>query len=108
MGDQLLILDADDAGLRLAVCTAAGVAREAAARHGLLEGSAGSLALGLTGALLVAAHQRARVDVQLECNGPLRGLLVDADETGAARGLVREGRLSAKAPAGLGRFDPRP
>jgi redox-regulated HSP33 family molecular chaperone len=69
MRDRLAIFAADAAGLRLAVCTAAGVAEDAARRHGLAEGSAGVLALGLTGALLLAAHEHARVGVQLECNG---------------------------------------
>ena len=91
------------------LCSAAGVAREARSRHGLAAGSAAALAQGLTAALLLAARQRTRVDVQLECNGPLRGLLVDADESGAVRGLVRanalEGSARADEPA---RFDPRP
>jgi molecular chaperone Hsp33 len=109
MADRLLIFDAPDAGLRLAVCTAASVARDASARHGLAPGSACALSLGLTGALLLSAHEQARVDVQLECNGPLKGMLVDADETGAVRGLVRAGGLRGqRAPAELSRFDPRP
>ncbi|HZX96753.1 MAG TPA: Hsp33 family molecular chaperone HslO [Myxococcales bacterium] len=107
MRDRLAIFAADAAGLRLAVCTAAGVAEDAARRHGLAEGSAGVLALGLTGALLLAAHEHARVGVQLECNGPARGLLVDADQAGVVRGLVRAVRLTARADE-LARFDPRP
>jgi len=108
MANRLLTLHAADAGARLFVCSTAELAREAAALHALAEGSAGALALGLTGALLLAAHQRSRVDVQLECNGPLRGLLVDADESGAVRGLVRVGHLRAPAGPDLTRFDPRP
>src|SRR3954468_4451761 len=109
MADRLLIFDAPDSGLRLAVCTAASVSREAAARHGLAPGSASALSLGLTGALLLSAHEQARVDVQLECNGPLKGMLVDADETGAVRGLVRAAGLRGQAArAELCRFDPRP
>ena len=109
MSDSLLTLEAPSAGLRLALCSAAGVARSASARHGLAAGSAAALAQGLTAALLLAHHQRTRVDVQLECNGPLRGLLVDADESGAVRGLVRvkdlEGGPRSEEPA---RFDGRP
>jgi molecular chaperone Hsp33 len=107
MRDRLAIFAVDAAGLRLAVCTAAGVAEEAARRHGLAEGSAGVLALGLTGALLLAAHEHVRVDVQLDCNGPARGLLVDADQSGVVRGLVRAVGLTARADE-LARFDPRP
>ena len=82
---------------------------EASARHGLRPGSAGALAQGLAGALLLAAHERTRVDVQLECNGPLRGLLVDADESGVVRGLVRVRTLEgAPRPREPARFDARP
>ena len=109
MSDSLLTVEAPAAGLRLALCCAAGVARSASARHGLAAGSAAALAQGLTAALLLAGHQRTRVDVQLECNGPLRGLLVDADESGAVRGLVRakdlEGGRRSEDPT---RFDGRP
>ena len=109
MSDSLLRLEAPSAGLRLALCSAAGVARSASARHGLAAGSAAALAQGLTAALLLADHQHTRVDVQLECNGPLRGLLVDADESGAVRGLVRakdlEGGPRSEEPT---RFDGRP
>lgn len=107
MPDSLLSVEA--AGLRLLVCSAGELSREAAARHRLSPGSAGALAQGLTGALLLAAHHQARVDVQLECNGPLRGLLVDADEGGTVRGLVRVNALEGAArEAERGRFDARP
>ena len=109
MPDSVLALEAASAGLRLAVCMAAGLSRDASARHRLQPGSAGALAQGLTAALLLAFHERARVDVQLECNGPLRGLLVDADESGIVRGLVRVNGVEGEArPPQPGRFDARP
>src|SRR5207253_221656 len=101
-----LLIEARAAGMRIGICSAAILAREAAARHQLASGSAGVLAQALAGTLLLAARDAARVDLQVECTGPLRGLLVDADETGAARGLVRVNDLAA--PAGEGRFDARP
>lgn len=111
--DLLLVLEAP--GVRLAVCTASALARDAAARHELGAGSAAALAQGLTGALLLAATESAgaRVDVQLECGGPLRGLLVDADGSGAVRGLVRVNDLDLRGGRGQaqvppGRFDARP
>src|SRR5690349_20408731 len=109
MQDSLLALDAPETGLRLYVCTATAVAREAAARHALAPGSAAALAQGLTSALLLAGHEQARVDVQLECNGPLRGMLIDADETGAVRGLTRVNSVQGapREPAAR-RFDARP
>jgi molecular chaperone Hsp33 len=110
MADCLLIMAAPAAGLRLAVCDAPLLSREAALRHGLAPGSAGALAQALAGSLLLAATDRpagapaGRVDVQLECGGPLRGLLVDADGSGAVRGLVRVGSLDrggGRVEAGL-------
>ena len=109
MPDSVLELEAASAGLHLGVCMARDVSLDASARHRLQPGSAGALAQGLTAALLLAAHEGTRVDVQLECNGPLRGLLVDADQGGVVRGLVRvntvEGAPRTSEPA---RFDARP
>ncbi|HKB76678.1 MAG TPA: Hsp33 family molecular chaperone HslO [Myxococcales bacterium] len=122
MPDQLLVFAAGG-GAHLAVCVASKLAREAAGRHGLAPGSASALAQALAGTLLLAASERrppqARVDVQLECGGPLKGLLTDADASGAVRGLVRvigldhDGSRAAPVrkagPGGpLRRFDPRP
>lgn len=109
MPDSVRTFDAPSAGLRLLVCTARDLSRDASARHQLAPGSAATLGQALTAALLLAAHERARVDVQLECNGPLRGLLVDADESGAVRGLVRVNTLEGgPRTAERARFDPRP
>jgi len=107
--DSLLVLESASAGLRLSVCAARELSLDASARHRLQAGSAGALAQALTGALLLAAHERTRVDVQLECNGPLRGLLVDADENGVVRGLVRANNVEgAPRTAAIDRFDARP
>lgn len=127
MTDLLLVLEAKTSGLKLAVCTAQELARDASVRHGLAPGSAAALAQALTGSLLLAGTDSrnesgepgARVDVQLECGGPLRGLLVDADGSGKVRGLVRVNTLDrlgvrVDAPAReaareqLERFDARP
>jgi molecular chaperone Hsp33 len=107
--DSVLTLEAPSSGLRLVVCTARDLSLEAGARHDLAPGSAGALAQGLTAALLLAAQERARVDVQLECNGPLRGFLVDGDETGVVRGLTRVNTVQgAPRTAERARFDARP
>lgn len=119
MADQLLVFAADEKGARLAVCVVPRLAREASGRHALAEGSASALAQALAGTLLLAASDRkppqARVDVQLECGGPLKGLLTDADGSGAVRGLVRvnglprgDSRDAGAGPERLRRFDPRP
>ena len=123
MPDELLVFVAKDAAARLAVCVARGLSSEAAGRHALAPGSAAALAQALTGTLLLAASDRtvpqARVDVQLECTGPLKGLLTDADSSGAVRGLVRvneldragrrfQSREAPRADGALHRFDARP
>jgi len=122
MPDQLLVFAAPETDARIAVCVVPKLAREAAGRHALAPGSASALAQALAGTVLLAASDRrppqARVDVQLECGGPLKGLLTDADASGAVRGLVRVNGLDrngARAAAGeagpgepLRRFDPRP
>jgi molecular chaperone Hsp33 len=124
--DLLLLFRLPAAGLRLAVCATPRLSLEAATRHGLAEGSAAALAQGMAGALLLAATEQAtgpgaaRVDLQLDCSGPLRGLLVDADGAGAVRGLTRvndldrrgvpaaDGPVPAPRQVGHGRFDARP
>lgn len=109
MPDSVLTLEAPSAGLRLIVCAARDLSLEAGARHSLAPGSAGALAQGLTAALLLAVREGARVDVQLECNGPLRGLLVDGDESGIVRGLTRVNTVQGgPRTAERARFDARP
>ena len=115
--DLLLVLEAYEAGLNLAVCTASVLARDASERHQLASGSAAALAQALAGALLLAAIEGGtdpRVDVQLDCGGPLRGLLVDADGSGAVRGLVRVNgldrhgaRVETEPRAARSALDPR-
>src|SRR6266849_935297 len=91
MPDQLLVFAAPEADARLAVCVVPELAREAAARHALASGSASALAHALAGTVLLAASDRrppqARVDVQPECGGPLKGLLTDADASGPGEPL---------------------
>ncbi len=59
--------------------------------HGLYPTAAHLFAEGLAAGLLVASLQkeRSRVNLQLECDGPLGGLFVDADPDGNVRGYVR-------------------
>jgi molecular chaperone Hsp33 len=102
MRDRMLVLETQD--LRIVACAAGEAAGEAARRHRLASGSAAALGQAMAGALLLALHDSTRVDVQLECNGPLRGLLADAEPDGAVRGLVRAPGIEAPS----GRFDARP
>jgi molecular chaperone Hsp33 len=78
-------------GLRVVFARVADTARMARMLHGLYPTSAHLFAEAMAGGLLVAALQKgsARVNLQVECDGPLRGLLVDADPEGNVRGYVR-------------------
>jgi molecular chaperone Hsp33 len=66
-------------------------ARMARVLHGLYPTSAHLFAEALAGgALLGALHKEAgRVNLQIECDGPVRGVFVDADQEGHVRGYVR-------------------
>jgi molecular chaperone Hsp33 len=78
-------------GLRAVFARVGDHARLARMLHGLAPTSAWLFAEGLAAALLVAAtlKDKARVNLQLECDGPIRGLLVDASPEGEVRGYVR-------------------
>jgi len=92
------------ANLKWAACVTAGLKGEAARRHGLAEGSAAVLGEAVNAAVLLAALQKGdtRINLQLECDGPLRGLFVDASAAGHVRGYVKEPLLYGTA-AVLGR-----
>jgi molecular chaperone Hsp33 len=78
-------------GLRAVHVRISETARIARMLHGLYPTAAHLFAESLAAGLLVASLQkdRSRVNVQLECNGPVRGLFVDADLEGNVRGYVR-------------------
>jgi molecular chaperone Hsp33 len=78
-------------GLRAVFARVADTARLARALHGLYPTSARLFAQGLAGVALLGALQKGegRVNLQLECDGPLGGLFVDADAEGNLRGYVR-------------------
>ena len=59
---------------------------------------------GLNAAVLLAALQKgsSRINLQIECDGVLRGMFVDASADGDVRGYVKEPQLHGTA-AVLGR-----
>lgn len=91
MPDHLVRAFVEDADLRALAVVATDAAREAAERHGCA-GTAG-LALSegiLAGLLLARLHKLPRrVNLQIACDGPLRGVVVDADAEGRVRGYAR-------------------
>jgi molecular chaperone Hsp33 len=79
-------------GIRVIFARVTEMARLARMLHGLYPTSAWLFAQGLAGGALLAALQKRdsdRVNLQVECDGPLGGFLVDADAGGGVRGYVR-------------------
>lgn len=81
----------DGRGLRALVVRVGDLARMTRLLHGLAPTSAQLFGEALAAAALVAALQKdlERINLQLECAGPLRGLFIDADSSGNLRGYVR-------------------
>jgi molecular chaperone Hsp33 len=79
-------------GLRAVFVRVGDTARMARVLHGLYPTSARLFAQGLAAGALLGALQKekGRVNLQLECDGPLGGLFVDADPDGNVRGYVRK------------------
>ena len=107
MADELVTGLLKDSDLRVLVATTSDLSQKARQLHSLAPTSAALLAQGLTGGLLYAALQKsaARINLQLECDGPLRGLFVDAESDGSARGYVKN-PLVAIESAGEFRWRP--
>ena len=78
-------------GLRALVVRVGDIARMTRLLHGLAPTSAQLFGEALAAAALVGALQKdeERINLQLECAGPLRGVFVDADASGNLRGYVR-------------------
>ena len=108
MSDELITAILPESDLRLIVCTGTGMAREARRIQDAHPASAAVLAQGLTAGVMVAALQKhkQRVNLQLECSGPLRGMFIDADNEGTARGYVKVPHLDYTGNPGL--FEWRP
>jgi molecular chaperone Hsp33 len=100
----------DRRGLRALLVRVGDLARMTRLLHGLAPTSAWLFGEALAAAALLGALQKdeERVNLQLECTGPLRGLFVDADAAGNLRGYVRgaavhlPGDPEAAAVAALG------
>lgn len=82
-------------GLRAVLVRVGDTARMARMLHGLYPTSAHLFAEGLAAGALLASLQKeeTRVNLQLECDGPLLGMFVDANTEGHVRGYVRGARV---------------
>jgi molecular chaperone Hsp33 len=90
MADELVSALLQDVNLRVVYATTTALSRKASELHECLPTAGAMLAMGLTSGALLASLQkeRTRVNLQLACDGPLRGLFADAHQDGAVRGYV--------------------
>jgi molecular chaperone Hsp33 len=95
-------------GLKASVVVVTRAAREGQKLHGLHDVAAMMLGQALAaGALLVSLQKdQTRVNLQLECDGPMRGLFVDAGAEGYLRGYVKNPYLAVEGSRGAMRWRP--
>ncbi|WNG33782.1 Hsp33 family molecular chaperone HslO [Archangium violaceum] len=91
MADELVSGLLKETDLRVVLVTTSELVRKARELHRSATASASLMAQGLTAGALLASLQKSdsRVNLQLECDGPLRGLFVDADTAGVLRGYAK-------------------
>ncbi len=91
MADQLIRAVAADGGIRIVGAITTRLVEEARTRHSLSYVATAALGRTLTaGALLVSSMKRedSRINIQIQGDGPLGGILVDARLDGSVRGYV--------------------
>lgn len=102
MADELVSGLLKETDLRVVLVTASELSRRARELHHSATASALLMAQGLTAGALLAALQKSdsRVNMQLECDGPLRGLFVDGDSSGVLRGYAKNPLVSTVGAEG--------
>jgi molecular chaperone Hsp33 len=108
MPDQLLRAMFDELDIKASVVVCTETARAARAAHSLEPVSAMLLGQWLCAGALMAALQKgdSRINLQLECDGPLRGMFVDASALGPLRGYAKNPYLDLELDEGPQRFRP--
>ena len=108
MSDGLVRALWADKGLSASIAVVTDAAREGQRLHGLHDVSAMLLGQAMAaGALLVSLQKdQTRVNLQIECDGPLRGLFVDAGADGYLRGYVKNPYLDVEGNPGPMRWRP--
>lgn len=110
MGDEVVMGLLPEADVRVVAVLATGAAREAAMRHRTRTAASVILGEALTASALIAALQLqksgAKVNLQLECDGPLRGLFCEGDAQGTVRGYVKNPLADIEGAPGQYRWRP--
>ncbi|MDT5272756.1 MAG: molecular chaperone Hsp33 [Acidobacteriota bacterium] len=106
--DSLVRATAADGFIRCMSAVTTNTVGEAARRHQTSGTVTAALGRTLTGVLLLGAGQKEfdRLTVQVECDGPVRGITAETNAQGRVRGYVREPLADAPLNA-QGKFDVR-
>src|SRR5215204_716105 len=90
--DSLVRATAADGLIRCMAAVTTDTVTEAVRRHQTSGTVSAALGRTLTGTLLLGAGQKEfdRLTVQVECDGPVRGITAEANALGQVRGYVRE------------------
>jgi molecular chaperone Hsp33 len=108
MADELVSGLLKDVDLRVVLAITSELSRKARDTHQSQGASAALLSQAFTAAALMGSLQKgeARINIQLECDGPLRGLFVDADTAGVVRGYVKNPHVTHVGAEGEYRWRP--
>lgn len=108
MSDVLIRALWADKGLSASIAVVTRAAREGQRLHQLGDVSAMLLGQAMAaGAVLVSLQKdQTRVNLQVECDGPMRGLFVDAGSDGYLRGYVKNTNLAVEGNHGPTRWRP--
>jgi molecular chaperone Hsp33 len=96
MADELVSGLLKQTDLRVVIVTTSDLARRARELHRSASASASLMAQALTAGALLGSLQKndSRINLQVECDGPLRGLFVDGDGSGVVRGYAKNPLVS--------------
>ena len=102
MADRVARTLSLDGTVRGLAAVTTGLVEEARVRHGTLPTATAALGRALTAALLLAGTLKAdeRLSLEFSGDGPLRGILAEANPDGDARGFVFRPRTHLPARAG--------